>query len=1301
MSQAPPHADLPLHATLRGSPAVRPSNLRRQIGMAVLLFLLVAIICAYWIITDSRRVKAMAEQYLSEIIGGRVEVQRAHLSVFEGLRLEGVRIYVDEKDLPDSRIFTARTFLVRANLGALLNGRLEADQIMALDPHVRLCENVDTGEWNYQRFKRRGQGTTKPSESSGETVVLPEMLLRAGLIEYSRVVRGNYELLGSMAIDGQLTPTDRDKYIFDLQGRAPGEPLGPRLRGVLQMDKPAVMATLKNFEFNRTIRAMLPSQVQDWWETHQLAGRISIPKFEYSPSQPGQEARWEIEIEVDNVRLAILPEEIMGRKDFERVTRFRPGFPVGGLPDVGLAGRNASYDQVIQPQPIALHHVSGRFVFTPDQIRFTGVRGRIENNAVVISGAVFGYSPGARAAVQITANTIRMPQVPRYLNSLPRNIRTLYHEIRPEGIGQLTAGLARTEEDGPIAVSAELKIFKGSFCFHEFAYPLRDVTGTITFGIDPDTGWERVDLKNLRGIGLEGTPNAGAYAEVSGYISPLSKGSGVDLRVHGANVWLDDHVRRALPREARESIEWLDPEVTRRAKPGVTAPDVPFAVYGDFAAHIMRPPGLKKKMKVDVDIDVKHASGAFREFGYPLRKMFGQVFVRSNHVELRNVKVEHEDAQASLAIDGKISWAKNRPVEPDLHIRAANVLIDEELRLAIPEQQRQWLDRMALQGRIDVDGRVFLANKHDPKIADVDFDLGIKLREGLVWPVGKQHALTAIDAEVRLTQQELRLDAVRGKRGDAEVIGKGVVSWPDDRPQLSLTAELHDVLLDRTFYQLVPKGAQDAWDELRPEGSVDLTITYRGAIGDSAEPAAAAVEAPAAGAALPAPVAAAASADTFDIVITPKRLALSPLFFPYRMGSITGQARVTPEQVTLTDMTARRGDSVLKLSGIGTGKGYSLWKLAMSGDSIPVDQDLYVALPEGLQDFVDGVTFAGLMSFDATKFEYETLPPRPAGATPPAPKPRRPRKRMADVPAVASKAATPDEPFRMDFEGRVNFTDASMDVGIPLLKIQGGADLKVAIVDGDLHTMSGTIDAASIDLADRPITDLRSHIIKPADRDLFQFPDLRAKFAGGDLSMQVDLIVPDEGNSRYGIAAVLRDVDVRELVGETSADAKMKGRLAGSLALEGTVDDQASRRGRGDVVVQGKELYRVPVVFGMLQVAHLALPIKSPFTEATTRYSVDGNKVTFDSIELRAKDMIMQGSGWLNFATKRLEMTFVTDNPNWPKIPLIDDLIEGAKRELLQVRVTGTVEEPKVKARAMSTFTTTIDEITKGRPKKD
>ena len=56
---------------------------------------------------------------------------------------------------------------------------------------------------------------------------------------------------------------------------------------------------------------------------------------------------------------------------------------------------------------------------------------------------------------------------------------------------------------------------------------------------------------------------------------------------------------------------------------------------------------------------------------------------------------------------------------------------------------------------------------------------------------------------------------------------------------------------------------------------------------------------------------------------------------------------------------------------------------------------------------------------------------------------------------------------------------------------------------------------------------------------------------------------------------------------------------------------------------------------GLLQITNLALPITSPFNEGTARYSVDGNRVTFESIELRAKDMMMQANGHLDFGTKQ------------------------------------------------------------------
>ena len=76
-------------------------------------------------------------------------------------------------------------------------------------------------------------------------------------------------------------------------------------------------------------------------------------------------------------------------------------------------------------------------------------------------------------------------------------------------------------------------------------------------------------------------------------------------------------------------------------------------------------------------------------------------------------------------------------------------------------------------------------------------------------------------------------------------------------------------------------------------------------------------------------------------------------------------------------------------------------------------------------------------------------------------------------------------------------------------------------------------------------------------------------------------------------------------------------------------------------------------------------------------------------------------SGKLDFNTKKVNMTFTTDNPNWPKIPIVGDLAQAAKHELLQIHVRGTLESPKVSADAMNTASTTIDEVFKGSDKPE
>jgi hypothetical protein len=183
--------------------------------------------------------------------------------------------------------------------------------------------------------------------------------------------------------------------------------------------------------------------------------------------------------------------------------------------------------------------------------------------------------------------------------------------------------------------------------------------------------------------------------------------------------------------------------------------------------------------------------------------------------------------------------------------------------------------------------------------------------------------------------------------------------------------------------------------------------------------------------------------------------------------------------------------------------------------------------------------------------------------------------------------------------------------------------------------------------------------------------------------------------SQYKIDLTLRNADVRELAGETDPQQDIQGQLSASFGLEGTSEQPQSRRGRGVVDIVGDRMYKIPLVLGLLQITNLSLPITSPFTQASVKYSINGNRVAFEQIELRSKEMLMSGDGSLDFDTKQVQMKFVTDAVAWLKLPFIGDLLEQARHELLQIQVRGTLQEPKVSAHSMNTLTTTVDEVFK------
>jgi hypothetical protein len=1226
--------------------------------MVFVFFLLVSVICTYWVLTDSRRVRSMAQDYLSKLTGGRVEVQNATLSIFEGLRLDGVVVRVDDADakLPDSTLFKAETILIKYNPQSILSGRLDATQIVALDPQVFLTEDLDHGRWNWQRATREQRTTTRVS--SGPPMKFPEILLRNAQLNYSRLRNGKFlQERGLIEIEGSLTPGADGNFTFKVQSRGQGvDSVGPVVDGFFNVNSRVVDAKLRDFKFGKDIEVMLPEEVRTWWNEHGLSGSLDIPRFYIKPGgKDGAPSKFRIETNLKDVNLDVKPQEWLSRDELGRLTAMRQS--IAAMRSLGLdeGGFASKLETLFNPSPIELDRVSGRFIFTEDGIDIERVNGRIENTPFQIKGRINGYSAQSAATLTFAGEHVTIPRNPRYLNSMPPEFREVYDHLQPEGDGALWVKIERpTSGDKPV-VTGRIDITDGRIKFDEFPYPLERIRGAITFGWDAKSKMDRVDVE-MHGMGASNGPNKDVPVSVTGFVGPLGHGdSEFDFWVKTNGVTSEPALHNAYPAPVREALKIFD-------APGKGE----FPQYhGGFVANVHRPYGFRQKWAIAVDVDLDDARGALTFFPYPVEHLKAKLHVTEDHVDLKQVTVVKGDA--NFGIDGVVRFAKDQPIEPELHLTAQNIPIDRDLLAALPKDRREWMTKLGVGGKIDLDGRI-VRDANAPRQTmgtrkpeeDIAYDMQLKLKDGSFWPADGTLAASGVTGTMRLTPTTLDVAEMHGKRGLADLSGSGHVAWPVGHPSIAINAAARSLHLDAALYKMLPPAWRAGWDQAKPEGTIDLDLHYSG--GFDAAPAVASVSDVVA--VVPAQPAT-APADRFEASIRPVKLSMTPRVIPVRLDNVKGEILIRPELITLKDVTATRksGGTVAYSGTVPTGaeNRKATWDLKLSAKDLTTDKELRAGLPPAVAKLMESLKAQGKFSADFTKLTYRADPD----------------------PKV--------EDGELDFAGTLTLNDNSFDLGVPVSAAIGTVALEGGARHGKLAGLTGNVALSSLNLGGRTITNFKCDLTKPDGRDELRIGKVAGEIAGGALAGQVDLVFPDKGASRFGLGMVVRNANVAELAGPSEKD--IKGQLTASLAIEGDWGDPATRRGRGDVSVTGKDMYRIPLVLGLMQITNLSLPISSPFNEAAARYSVEGEKVSFEQIELRASNMLMSGSGWLDFKSKRVRMTFVTDSPNEWRIPFITDILRGARQELMQIHVSGTVKEPKVSGSMMNTFTTTVDEV--------
>jgi hypothetical protein len=1167
----------------------RRSRVRRRIMLASLI-VLTAMIGVYGWLTDPDRLRGMAESYLSDLLGGRVHVGQASLTIFEGLRLSRITVWVSDPKAPDAVLLVADDFNIEYDPAALLRGQLAATRIIATSPKVKLVENVDAGSWNYQRLHRSKQhSATEPGQA------LPEIVLRDAEIQYSEIHNGRFALRGIMAIEGRLQPSpDSSRYTFTMQSRGDKEGVGPVVSGQVHLSSGEIDATLSHFRFGPDIEAMLPSQVRQWWMSHQLEGSVDIPNFRYTPPDKGQPATFTIPAQLQHVSMTI---------------------PLPHPP--GQTG----------PAPaIVVQDVNGNYVFDDNGITMSGVTGRIENNAITLSGRIDGYSSDSTAHLKVVSmpgEEIRIPKNLSFVSSLPPDAKRIYDMLKPSGAATLALNIDRPVVGGPITVSGPVQLTDAEFTYDDFPYPVRKVSGSLLFDVDPATGFQRVELQHLVGHGVAGGPNADSPMMIDGWVGPFDPRVGLDIHIVAKNISGEPEMFAAFPKPVHEAIERLSKGTPH--------------VHGDAVCDVTMPIGIGTKATVATDIQFDDVTAELTAFPYPLTKLNGTVKIREGYCDVINARMN--PGNASWIVNGRVSW-HSKIIEPALHVQAKDVPIDDDLLSALPPSQRQWVNKAGLAGRIDVDGKIFATDQ-----GDITYDAQMLLHDGSLRPIQNVLAVSDVSGKFRLTQSKLEVQDVHGRRGDAELSAAGNVDISGNKAMVKLTAAARKLSLDDSLYKLLPPAAVKVWDAIRPAGLIDADLSYSGDLaaaftGPSTQP-----------------------VGEYSLALEPHDLSIYPKVIPYRLDHCNGTVMVTPAGIRLDNITAKHGDAAVTVVGNNVAGPGDNWDLKLLASDVPVDADLSAAVPLAVAQLIDTMHLHGKLTLDLASLKY----------------------RDAD----GSGGDDPD----IDASGVVRADGASLNMQALISDIFGGMSFNATVRKGKMDGLHGQIAVDQLSLAGRPVRNLKADLDKPAGDDSLRIDKIEGELAGGRFAGAVNLAFPDKRPSSYSLNVVLKNADMRTVTGQAQ---DIRGQLSASLALEGEWVDTSTRRGRGDATVSGKNIYQIPLLLGLWDVTNLSLPALSPFSEGTARYSVDGQRITFEQIQMRSNTMVMGGSGWLDFGSKQVRMTFSTDNPNWPTLPLVSDLLQGAKQELMQIQVKGTVQDPKVSASTLHTFTTTVDKVFSG-----
>ncbi len=753
----------------------------------------------------------------------------------------------------------------------------------------------------------------------------------------------------------------------------------------------------------------------------------------------------------------------------------------------------------------------------------------------------------------------------------------------------------------------------------------------------------RLEQADFEALGCSGRYRGFPYAlgELSGKVH-FDESGGFEVRNmigrHGPGViTLNGHSSGFTPHsevffkiEAQHGV--LDAELyAALPEPHRTALEL-FELSGtaDLTVIVERPGSATETSPAPVDVRIRgrllDGAARYAHFPYPIQDLHGE-FEVDDGLTLRDIR--GRQGPATVRVEGGSQGDGQGGQAIDVRLSAERIALDELLYEALPQSWRGILDQLHLTGWGRVTGRVF----RTPDMTRTTFDLDIAVTDCGLRYDPLPYALSGCSARLVVTPDALRVREFRGAHGPAVVEGQADVDFTVDPPLVAIDVNAAAVLLEPELFDALPGAFQKACRRVQPEGTVDLQVQYH--VGGAP------------------PIA----SPQLLCHIKPRAVRARYDLFPLPVRDLGGEIVVRDDHIEFNDLTAAFDHGALRVNGTVEHQGeHRLGTLRISASDVAFDPSLRAALPAELQRLWTHLNPTGRfdMTLDTLQFEH-----------------------------------APDRPTHWSLAGNLLLRNAGLDAGLRLRRLNGAVSFAAGsdpvgrqrLVEGKLMLDNLTINRARL-------TDCGGQLVFDEALGLIALRNLRATLYGGALTASV-MIAPDSRGTRYDAVCRLTDVQLEPLLrdrrsGPTIDDPELAGLLNASVSLSGPAGDGSRRQGWGRVVVSDAQMYRLPLVLSILNVINLTIPEQGAFQDGEFSFTIAGDTTYLDDIKLYGTAMTLTGSGAMSLPKQSLDLELVISGPRQAiKIPLLTQLLEGAARELFEVRVSGPIDDPDISTRPL------------------